>query len=80
MDNEVVFLWSWQVKQALKGARDSDSVVESELESTLYRQVWSESQERELSLAWQGLQNQGWAGRGLKAHLIPVSLHQNRQL
>ncbi|XP_066059984.1 protein PHTF1 isoform X2 [Chamaea fasciata] len=27
-----------QVKQALKGARDSDSVVESELESTLYRQ------------------------------------------
>ncbi|KAI1230943.1 hypothetical protein IHE44_0008378, partial [Lamprotornis superbus] len=24
MDNEVVFLWSWQVKQALKGARDSD--------------------------------------------------------
>ncbi|XP_066192042.1 protein PHTF1 isoform X3 [Sylvia atricapilla] len=29
---------SQQVKQALKGARDSDSVVESELESTLYRQ------------------------------------------
>ncbi|XP_025933048.1 putative homeodomain transcription factor 1 isoform X1 [Apteryx rowi] len=27
-----------QVKQALKGARDSDSVVESELESTLYSQ------------------------------------------
>ncbi|XP_041869392.1 protein PHTF1 [Corvus kubaryi] len=27
-----------QVKQVLKGARDSDSVVESELESTLYRQ------------------------------------------
>ncbi|XP_053820024.1 protein PHTF1 [Vidua chalybeata] len=27
-----------QVKQALKGARDSDSFVESELESTLYRQ------------------------------------------
>ncbi|XP_041323660.1 protein PHTF1 isoform X1 [Pyrgilauda ruficollis] len=27
-----------QVKQALKAARDSDSVVESELESTLYRQ------------------------------------------
>ncbi|KAM6114594.1 protein PHTF1 isoform 3-T3 [Phoenicopterus ruber ruber] len=27
-----------QVKQALKGARDSDSVVESELESTLYGQ------------------------------------------
>ncbi|XP_062365798.1 protein PHTF1 isoform X2 [Cinclus cinclus] len=27
-----------QVKQALKGARDSDSVVESELECTLYRQ------------------------------------------
>lgn len=40
VDNEMVFFWSWQVKQALKAARDSDSVVESELESTLYRQVW----------------------------------------
>ncbi|XP_074706174.1 protein PHTF1-like isoform X4 [Strix aluco] len=38
VDVELVFLWFWQVKQALKGARDSDSVVESELESTLYSQ------------------------------------------
>uniref|UniRef100_A0A8C8B1S1 Putative homeodomain transcription factor 1 n=1 Tax=Otus sunia TaxID=257818 RepID=A0A8C8B1S1_9STRI len=38
VDVELVFLWCWQVKQALKGARDSDSVVESELESTLYSQ------------------------------------------
>jgi len=41
MGNELVFLCFWQVKQALKGARDSDSVVESELESTLHSQVWS---------------------------------------
>lgn len=48
MDNELVFLCFWQVKQALKGARDSDSVVESELESALYSQVWSEIRDRAL--------------------------------
>lgn len=41
MDDVLVFLWFWQVKQALKGARDSDSVVESELESALNSQVRS---------------------------------------
>lgn len=38
MDHVLFLLCFWQVKQALRGVRDSDSVAESELESTLYNQ------------------------------------------